>query len=425
MEIVALVVVVSIAFAGGAALVYFLTERTRKETLERQTKLDRQANELTDFRAKLTEYNAQLQNRETDTAAREASVAARIADFQKRVISYDDLANENRILRLDLRRVDVELRKQIAEDGATRNRQIEIDTLAGTLAKRFLKDNVAWITKSLTADNFAASKQKLKQVIAWCREIGFSIDAKEEESLIADLKREYERAVRAQLEREEQARIKAQIRDEEAARRERDRQLAELERRRRAIDAALQAALRDAHEAYSAEIENLKAQLAEVEMNQRAISQAQLTKAGHVYVISNIGSFGEDVFKIGMTRRLEPMERVRELGDASVPFPFDVHMMISCKDAPALEKALHRKFFRCQVNKTTPRKEFFRVRLDDIVAVVRHHHGDVEYRADAEALQYRQSLAMPDEDLQFIESTFDEAEDAIEDSGITTVQEGV
>ena len=80
--------------------------------------------------------------------------------------------------------------------------------------------------------------------------------------------------------------------------------------------------------------------------SERAKSMAQLTKAGHVYILSNIGSFGEGIFKVGMTRRLEPQDRVKELGDASVPFPFDVHAMISCENAPGLENALHKELAR-------------------------------------------------------------------------------
>jgi len=96
------------------------------------------------------------------------------------------------------------------------------------------------------------------------------------------------------------------------------------------------------------------------EKNKRAQSMAELTKSGHVYVISNIGSFGDDVLKIGMTRRLDPMDRVDELGDASVPFDFDVHAMIYSDDAPALEKELQAIFAKHQVNKVNCRKEFFR-----------------------------------------------------------------
>lgn len=97
---------------------------------------------------------------------------------------------------------------------------------------------------------------------------------------------------------------------------------------------------------------------------------AQQTKAGNVYVISNLGSFGDRVSKIGMTRRLEPMDRVKELGDASVPFPFDVHMMIACDDVPKLETALHREFHKRRINRVNLRKEFFRVGLEEIQKLV-------------------------------------------------------
>lgn len=178
---------------------------------------------------------------------------------------------------------------------------------------------------------------------------------------------------------------------------------------------ALDKAMAEAEDKHSEEIERLQARLAEAEENsKRALSQAQMTKSGYVYVISNIGSFGEGVFKIGMTRRLEPEIRVRELGDASVPFPFDVHMMISCEDAPTLENALHRAFHKLSLNKTNPRKEFYRTDIEAIRQIVEKHHGEVQYVADPEALEYRQSLAMSDEDSAFIEAVYDAAEEESE-----------
>jgi len=136
-----------------------------------------------------------------------------------------------------------------------------------------------------------------------------------------------------------------------------------------------------------------------------------MTKAGYIYVISNIGSFGENTFKIGMTRRLEPTDRVRELGDASVPFPFDVHMMISCDDAPSLENSLHRLLHKHRLNKIKPRKEFYKTDIETIRKIVLEHHGEVEYVADPEALEYHQSLTMTDEDAEYIEKVYQEAED--------------
>jgi DNA repair exonuclease SbcCD ATPase subunit len=211
------------------------------------------------------------------------------------------------------------------------------------------------------------------------------------------------------LEREEQARIKARLREEQQLQKEIDQELKRLEREREVVKAALEKALADAQQQHTEEVERLETRLAEAEAKiQRAVSQAQLTRSGHVYVISNIGSFGENMYKIGMTRRLEPEDRVRELGDASVPFPFDVHMMVYSEDAPSLENALHQALHKTRVNKLKPRKEFYRTDLDSIVRIVRENQGEVEYRADPEALQYRQSLVATDEDLEVVEAAWDE-----------------
>lgn len=118
-------------------------------------------------------------------------------------------------------------------------------------------------------------------------------------------------------------------------------------------------------------------------------------RAGYVYVISNIGAFGENIYKIGMTRRLVPQDRVDELGDASVPFTFDVHAMIFTDDAPKLENALHKAFENKKVNMVNPRREFFNVTLDEIKQVVRQNYDKtVEFYDYPEAEQYRISLKM-------------------------------
>lgn len=118
-------------------------------------------------------------------------------------------------------------------------------------------------------------------------------------------------------------------------------------------------------------------------------------KAGYVYVISNIGAFGEGVYKIGMTRRLEPMDRIDELGDASVPFNFDVHALIFSEDAPALEAALHRAFEDKKLNMVNTRREFFRVSLEEIKQVVKDNFDKtVEFIDVAPAQQYRTSELM-------------------------------
>lgn len=142
--------------------------------------------------------------------------------------------------------------------------------------------------------------------------------------------------------------------------------------------------------------EELEAQLEKIDSELKDVDYRSANqRAGYVYIISNIGAFGENVYKIGMTRRLEPMERVDELGDASVPFNFDVHAMIFTDDAPGLEAALHNAFANRKLNYINQRREFFNVSLDEIKAVVRKNYDKtVEFVDVAPAEQYRESLIM-------------------------------
>ena len=145
------------------------------------------------------------------------------------------------------------------------------------------------------------------------------------------------------------------------------------------------------------EIEALKFALKEAEEErQRAMSMAQQTKSGYVYVISNVGSFGEGVYKIGMTRRLDPMERILELSNASVPFPFDVHAFIYSQDAPALEAHLHRLFDKYKVNVVNFRKEYFRVSLKEIKTAVAEKGYDTDFIEEPLAMQYKESILAKD-----------------------------
>ncbi|GEM78497.1 DUF4041 domain-containing protein [Vibrio superstes] len=139
-------------------------------------------------------------------------------------------------------------------------------------------------------------------------------------------------------------------------------------------------------------IAHMKEEIEKLETKfERATSQAQLTKAGYIYVISNIGSFGEGVVKIGMTRRLEPMDRVNELGDASVPFKFDVHALTFVDDAPRIERELHREFDGRRVNGENRRKEFFKVSPPEVAKVMRELRIDCDWYYEVEAKEYRES----------------------------------
>jgi hypothetical protein len=356
-------------------------------------------------------------NRQEIDRAR-SNLEAQKAAFEKRVIGYEELQTENAILKKDLQNIDISVNKLNLDGELRSDRQKELERKSREVARRYLSETVKAVGVALTPSNFAICKQRLLDVIHRVREIGFEVSENEEAGLIADLRRDFELAVRAAYEREEQARIKARIREEEKLQREIDREVAQNERERIAIKTALDRALAEAGGRHSEEIERLQARLLEAEeKSRRTLSMAQQTKAGNVYVISNIGSFGDGVFKVGMTRRLEPMDRIQELCSASVPFPFDVHMMIRCDDAPSLETALHRELQKSQINKVNPRKEFFRTDIETISRIVRKHHGEVEYTADAEALQYKQSLTMGEADANYISSVYDKIE---EEAGVST-----
>ena len=201
---------------------------------------------------------------------------------------------------------------------------------------------------------------------------------------------------------EEQRRLREKMKDEERARKEYEKAVREAEKEEKMLRAAMEKARAQVLEATEAQKKEYEDKLAELETKlkeaeekgQRALSMAQQTKKGNVYVISNIGSFGENVYKIGMTRRLDPYERVRELGDASVPFPFDVHAIISSDDAPALESVLHKEFSLNQINKVNPRKEFFRVPLKNIRETIEKMGLDVSWTLMAVAAEYRETLVI-------------------------------
>ncbi|AOW82978.1 DUF4041 domain-containing protein [Vibrio cholerae] len=232
-------------------------------------------------------------------------------------------------------------------------------------------------------------------------ECGFNIDYIELK--FEECKLQYQYTLKKQEEVAEQQLIKEQIREEQRAIKEFEKAIADAEKEekmyRNLLDKA-QRELANATEQERSEMEKriamLEQQLAEAEAKEeRAKSMAEQTRKGHVYVISNIGSFGEDVYKIGLTRRLEPMDRVKELGDASVPFPFDVHAMIYTDDAPALETALHREFNSKRVNAVNLRKEFFNVDLASIQEAVEKIAGiEAEFKMTALAEDYYESLRL-------------------------------
>ena len=304
------------------------------------------------------------------------------------------------------------------------------------LGRSYIEDNLKFIVSRMTTSNFAASRDRMLKAIGTCRSLGFDWPDDMEDEYTEKIREEFKRILRIEEMRQEQQRIKEQIREEQKALRELEklqkkeqeaiREREEAERAREDMQRAITDALAKADGEHTAAILEMEKALAdkdreiaakqqEIDDNQRAISNAQITKAGHVYVLSNIGSFGEGVFKIGMTRRSDPHDRVNELGDASVPFPFDVHLKIGCDNAPDLEKRLHHRFNNARVNRVNLRKEYFRVGVDEVRREIIDFLGkDVDYIADPHVLeeyaeQYRQSLGTSLADIEEVERLFEEA----------------
>ena len=219
---------------------------------------------------------------------------------------------------------------------------------------------------------------------------------------IDELRLTYEYQDKKQKEKEEQAEIRQLMREEAKLEQEKDKAEKEEEKYQKLFDKAN----KDAEKLSGDKLVALNLKLKELELeleaakqkSMRAKSMAEQTRSGHVYVISNIGSFGENVYKIGMTRRLEPIDRVKELGDASVPFIFDVHAMIYSEDAPSLEKSLHKIFDRQRVNLVNSRKEFFNITLLEIEDEVKKISPNIEFIQTIEARDYKESIAIREKD---------------------------
>lgn len=255
-------------------------------------------------------------------------------------------------------------------------------------------------------NNATRMEERIKKAFTAINQLGevmtVSLSPAYRDLKLAELHLEHELAEKKREISEEQKQIREQMKDQEKALHEAEKAQAEAEaeevRFQRAVDKAkveLSKARGEEHQRLSEKMLELQAQLAAAQAKSfRAKSLAEMTKCGYVYIISNVGSFGDHVFKIGMTRRLEPMDRVRELGAASVPFPFDVHAMVYSEDAPALEAAFHRRFKDRSVNLINMRKEFFHVDLAELEQFATQQGLAIVFTKIAEAREYRESAAM-------------------------------
>lgn len=290
-------------------------------------------------------------------------------------------------------------------DGSRGEGKKMVDQQIKLMLRAFNGESDAAISK-VKYNNAAALEARIKRAFEQINKLGktkrIELAADYRQLKLQELYLSHEYQEKKQEEKETQKQIREQLREEEKVAREVEQAQVAAEKDEAVALRALEKARAElAHEtgkqtaAMQALVEKLESQLSEaLDRKAKAIARAQLTKSGHVYVLSNIGSFGEGVYKIGMTRRLEPLERVDELGDSSVPFYFDVHALIYSENAPQLENQLHRYFASRRVNKVNLRREYFRVTLEEIRAAVKELHAEVTFVTEHVAEQYRKTRAM-------------------------------
>lgn len=303
-------------------------------------------------------------------------------------------------------------------------RSFSILNVFGNGSKKELKDNAKQILRcfnsecdnillNLSVKNIDTLRNKITKSFETLNKI-FSVDGIQLERKILQYKLEelnlvYTYELKKEQEKEQQRAIKEQMIEEEKVRREIERQKAKLEKDQaqcsneiNKLMGYMQKTQSDVEkQLYIDKIKDLEEKLRQLEEDKATVLEREANaRAGYVYVISNIGSFGENVYKIGMTRRLEPMDRIKELGSASVPFEFDVHAMIFSDDAPTLETALHQKFEKKSVNRVNLRKEFFKVSLDEIEQVVKENYNNtVTFTKIPVAKEYNETLKIIQQDM--------------------------
>lgn len=258
--------------------------------------------------------------------------------------------------------------------------------------------------------NFDASLDRIYKSAETISKLGtimnISINKSYLDAKVKELRLAFEYQTKKQQEKEDQKAARAEQREQAKIQRELDEQRKKIEKEQTHYQTAFeklqsQLELHPDDPDLIEKKEQLADRLSDINKALTDIDYRQANmKAGYVYIISNIGSFGENIYKIGMTRRLDPQDRVDELGDASVPFNFDVHAMIFSDDAPALEAALHRAFANRKLNMVNQRREFFNVTLDEIKDVIKKNFDKtVEFIDVPDAEQYRVSKKIKEEKL--------------------------
>lgn len=291
-------------------------------------------------------------------------------------------------------------------NSATEGKRLVNDMIK--LVIRSFNNEADYCVDNVKFDNIELGEKRIRKSFETLNKLGRIMSVTISETYLNlkldELRLAHEFQIKKQEEKEEAKRAREELREQQKLEQELRAAREKIAKERRHFNAALKDLEARLATAASAEDKAaLQAKIVEVQAGREALDgeeklidyREKNAKAGYVYVISNIGAFGEGVFKIGMTRRLEPMDRVDELGDASVPFDFDVHALVFSEDAPALEAKLHERFTNTRLNKVNGRKEFFRADIQTIEEIIRANFDSVvEVVHEAPAAQFRESLRL-------------------------------
>lgn len=375
------------------------------ELASRTSEAERKEKEIQKLTSEISDYQNTISNLKDDLISEEVQAIANSLDYS----SYDSYSSEECKNELALLQQD---EKELIKAGTA----IQVNSNQG---KKQVNDNSKQILRCFNAEcdnivlsisvrNIDSLRSKLTKCYDTLNKIfevdGVSLSKQLLEYKLKELTLLYTFEVKRKQELELQKAIKEQMLEEERVRRELEKRKKEIEKDQKQFSNEVSKLMKYLQKTdndiekqlYADKIKELEERIKTLESEKAdVINREQNAKAGFVYIISNIGSFGENIFKIGMTRRLEPMDRIKELSSASVPFEFDVHAMIFSEDAPALESSLHQHFDNYRVNKINPRKEFFNVSIDEIEEYVTANYNDtVEFTKIPIAKEYRDTQAL-------------------------------
>lgn len=399
------------AIIGVVLLSLYYTNR-KNTALQKQEEEKRSSQMLEGIKRNIDHLNRErddLQS-ELDILTEKVLIASTQIDSYDNLRS-DEVKNNLQILKISQNEmIKDETAFDILDTGKTKR---EINAQKKQIMRCYNAETVN-IIASVTFKNVDNSRSKLQRCYEAINKMfvsdGVAISQKYHATKLEELSMVYAYMVKQEEEKLLQAEIREQLKEEEKVRREIEREKSKIDKEEKQFSAEVKRLMSYMQKAndeiekrlYIEKITELEDKLKLLEKDKEDVLNRELnTRAGYVYVISNIGSLGENIYKIGMTRRLEPMDRIRELSNASVPFGFDVHAMIFSEDAPALETTLHNTFQANQVNKVNHRKEFFNVELTKIKEVVlESFNSSVQFIDIPDAVEYRETLRISDEKLE-------------------------